>query len=139
MIVSMKYDIQCNGGDDFHVIPPPSTMRMRVSRRRRSWRNNNNNIIDNDGGGGRSTRIIDPCGRFLRSCNNQPIIMALLPNYCVLRGRPQGGRAMVIVIIDRSWNDDSNGGLIVIVDFGPNPNLECRFGARHSDCRGRFG
>ena len=47
---------------------------------------------------------------------------------------------MFIVRIDRAWNDDSNGGLIVIVDlnFGQNPNLECRFGARHSDCRGRF-
>ncbi len=45
-----------------------------------------------------------------------------------------------IVSIDRAWEEDSNGGIIVIVivDFGQNPKLECRFGARHSDSRVDF-
>ncbi len=42
---------------------------------------------------------------------------------------------MFIVLFDGACNKDSNGG--VIVDFG-HQNLECRFGARHSDSRDRF-
>ena len=48
---------------------------------------------------------------------------------------------MFIVLIDIASNYDSNGGnggIIVIVDSGQNPNLICRFGARYSDSRGRF-
>ena len=65
----------------------------------------------------------------------------LIVKKCVLRGRPQGGRAVfivILIIIDSASNKDSNGGLIVIVDSGLNPNLKCRFGAQYSDSRGRF-
>ena len=71
---------------------------------------------------------------------NQSVIVGAFVKKCVLRVRPQGGRAVFIVLIniDRAWNDDSNGG--IIVDSGQNPNLGMSiwFGAHHSDCRGRF-
>ena len=43
---------------------------------------------------------------------------------------------MDIVVIDSTSDEDSNGGLFV--DSGQNPNLKCRFGARHSDCKVDF-
>ena len=43
------------------------------------------------------------------------IMMALIVVKCVLRGRPQGGRAVFIHWLDCAWNKDSNGCLIVLL------------------------
>ena len=48
-------------------------------------------------------------------------------------GRPN---CVYFGLSDSAWNHDSNGGLHV--DSGSNPNLDCQFGARQADCRGRF-
>ncbi len=46
----------------------------------------------------------------------------------------------LVVGIDSAWNDDSNTGLIVIVDSGQNLEFGSRFefGASNSDSMGRF-
>jgi hypothetical protein len=41
-------------------------------------------------------------------------MMALIVVKCVLRGRPQGGRAVFIHWLDFARKDDSNGCLIIV-------------------------
>ena len=65
------------------------------------------------------TIIIDDtalCGRFLRSSTNQLIMMALIVvNKCVLRGRPQGGRAVFIPLIDRAIELETRIPMVVLL------------------------
>jgi len=68
------------------------------------------------------TIIIDDtasCGRFLRSSTNQLIMMALIVVKCVLRGRPQGGRAVFLVYFGGNVGVvevDSGVALMAILD-----------------------
>jgi len=59
-------------------------------------------------------------GRFLRSsCDyiiQKCLGIALLVCKCVLRG-PRPSSVYNIVVVDRAWNDDSNGGLDVAFLF----------------------
>jgi len=66
--------------------------------------------------------FVDSCGRFLGYYNNQQIIDNLTVVKCVLRGRPQGGRAL-FSDVDFDGNDGSCSSIVNSFSFSESSKI----------------